>query len=106
MVVSLTCRLARCMMLTDITEALMTDKPPATSTSRAVGGLRVVALFSGMGLGMAASIAIGAFGGKWLDGRLGTEPWLLVLGFALGTVAGFVHLFRLISQLSSNNSSR
>lgn len=90
----------------DDAEALMTDKPPVTSTKRAVGGLRVIALLSGMGLGMAASIAIGAFAGKWFDERLGTEPWFLVAGFALGTIAGFVHLFRLLAQLSPGNSSR
>ena len=45
-----------------------------------------------VGLEVVASIAIGFLGGRSLDGRLGTEPWLLVLGcvFGLGTAARFL----------------
>jgi F0F1-type ATP synthase assembly protein I len=37
---------------------------------------------------VAASIALGYFGGKWLDGRFDTEPWLTLLGFMLGVATG------------------
>ena len=36
----------------------------------------------------AAAIAICGFGGYWLDGKLGTDPWLTVLGVLLGVATG------------------
>lgn len=40
-----------------------------------------------LGLEIVLSVLIGLFGGRWLDERFGTEPWLGVLGFALGVGA-------------------
>ncbi|MGR6837372.1 AtpZ/AtpI family protein [Syntrophomonas erecta] len=37
---------------------------------------------------VAAAVALGYFGGRWLDGRFGTEPWLTVVGFLLGVATG------------------
>ena len=37
-----------------------------------------------LGLEMVLSVLFGLFGGRWLDGRFGTEPWLMWIGFALG----------------------
>jgi len=67
------------------------------SAGRTGSALRAVALLSGAGFTMAAAVALGALLGNWLDHRWGTAPWLLVVGFLLGTVAGFVQMARLIS---------
>jgi F0F1-type ATP synthase assembly protein I len=32
--------------------------------------------------------------GKWLDGKLGTAPWLLIVGAFVGAAAGFYSLYR------------
>lgn len=48
----------------------------------------------GVGLQFAASILLFFFLGRWLDGRLGTEPWLLVLGVFVGLTAGFWSMYR------------
>jgi len=40
-----------------------------------------------LGLEIVLSVLIGLFGGRWLDERFGTEPWLGVLGFVLGAGA-------------------
>lgn len=37
---------------------------------------------------VAAAIALGYFGGKWLDGRFDTEPWLTLAGFMIGVATG------------------
>ncbi len=37
---------------------------------------------------VAASIALGYFGGRWLDNRFDTDPWLTVAGFLLGVATG------------------
>jgi F0F1-type ATP synthase assembly protein I len=44
--------------------------------------------------------------GHWLDGRFGTGPWLLLLGFAAGMAAAGWHLVKLVSSLSAADSDR
>ncbi|MDH3726603.1 MAG: AtpZ/AtpI family protein [Myxococcales bacterium] len=48
---------------------------------------------STVGLELALSIALGLLGGRWLDSKLGTEPWLQWIGFALGLAAGAMSLY-------------
>ena len=48
----------------------------------------------GAGMQFAGAIILFLFAGRWLDARLGTEPWLLLLGVMLGAVGGFVSLYR------------
>lgn len=43
---------------------------------------------------MGASILFFLFAGQWLDRRLGTEPWLLLLGVFVGAGAGFYSMYR------------
>ena len=48
------------------------------------------------GLGMQFALTFLAFGalGYWLDGKLGTTPWLLLIGIALGATGAFISLVR------------
>ena len=48
----------------------------------------------GVGLQFAGAILLFMFAGRWLDSRLGTAPWLLLAGVAVGAVAGFYALYR------------
>lgn len=48
----------------------------------------------GVGLQFAGAILVFLFLGRWLDGLLGTEPWLLLLGVLVGAVGGFASLYR------------
>lgn len=48
----------------------------------------------GVGLQFAASIALFLFLGMWADGKLGTEPWLLIAGVFIGGGAGFWSIYR------------
>ena len=50
--------------------------------------------FLTLGLELALTVVICFFIGRWLDERLGTTPWLLIAGLALGTAGGFIHFFR------------
>lgn len=45
-----------------------------------------------------AGILLGFLLGRYLDGQLGTGPWLAVGGFLLGAAAGFLQLFRAASR--------
>ena len=51
--------------------------------------LKQVGRLSAAGIEVAISTVIGLLGGRWLDEKLGTAPYLTVIGLLLGTVAGF-----------------
>jgi ATP synthase protein I len=51
-----------------------------------------------VGTTLVACIVLGYLLGSYLDPRLGTSPWLTVVGVLLGTAAGFVGLFRTVSR--------
>jgi ATP synthase protein I len=55
--------------------------------------IKVFARVGALGIELAVSTVIGLFGGRWLDGKLGTEPWLSIVGLILGVVAGFRSLY-------------
>ncbi|MBW1875423.1 MAG: AtpZ/AtpI family protein, partial [Deltaproteobacteria bacterium] len=37
-------------------------------------------------------------GGEWLDGKLGTEPWLKWIGLGFGLAAGARSLYRVVRR--------
>jgi len=53
---------------------------------------------SSVGLEMGISVILGLLFGRWLDGKLGTEPWMLILFCALGLTAGFKGVFRAMRE--------
>jgi F0F1-type ATP synthase assembly protein I len=50
--------------------------------------------FSTVGLEMALSVLFGTLAGQWLDGKLGTSPWLLIAGVFFGAAAAGRFLWR------------
>lgn len=48
----------------------------------------------GAGVQIAVSILLFLFAGRWLDARLGTSPWLLLLGVFVGFGASFYSIYR------------
>lgn len=58
---------------------------------------------AGLGLQFAIAACGGMLLGHWLDGRWGTEPWLLFGGALLGFVLGIVQLLRGYSRLSPDD---
>jgi ATP synthase protein I len=66
---------------------------------------RLSTLASG-GLEFAGAILIGLFGGQWLDRRLGTGPWLVVVGVFVGAGAGFLGLYRTLMAGAKRPESR
>lgn len=46
------------------------------------------------GFTLLAGMLIGYYGGRFLDSRLGTAPWLTLVGIMLGVAAGFRILVR------------
>lgn len=50
--------------------------------------------FTGFGLAWALSVLFFLLIGYWLDGRLGTLPWLTITGAFIGAAGGFWSLYR------------
>jgi hypothetical protein len=64
---------------------------PATLQTK---GMKSFGRYGAVGFELLASIAVGYYGGRWLDGKFGTH-FIAVIGFLLGCYAGFRTLFRL-----------
>jgi ATP synthase protein I len=61
--------------------------------------LREAGPYIGLGITLAATVLAGLGVGYWLDGWLGTQPWLLLGGGTLGVFAALVHFFRSVTDL-------
>ena len=86
-----------------------TPEPPKTtgengsSQEHAEGGWPATMLLlgkvSGIGWFVGMAIALGAYGGFWLDGKFDTAPVLTILGLALGVLTAFVGMIRLLGAV-------
>ena len=54
--------------------------------------------YGNLGIEMLVAVLIGAFGGHLLDRWLHTRPWFMLVGFVLGSAAGFRNIFRLMTS--------
>jgi ATP synthase protein I len=53
--------------------------------------------FAGIGIQFAATILVFVFAGVWLDNRLGTSPWLLLVFVFVGAAGGFYSMYRRVT---------
>ncbi|MDP6729262.1 MAG: AtpZ/AtpI family protein [SAR324 cluster bacterium] len=63
-------------------------------------------MFSSMGMELGLSVVVGFLIGSWLDGWLGTEPWLLLIFGAAGIIAGYRSIFRLLKKVQSEQEEK
>lgn len=70
-------------------------RPPKVEEWRGVGSLGTI------GLEVVLSIAFGYFGGRWLDGKFGTEPYLAILGFCFGVGAAVKAFQRALREMKA-----
>ena len=73
--------------------------PDSPSTLRTLGQL------SSVGMSFVLAIVMGFGGGYWLDGVLGTRPWLSFGGFFLGLAAGVLNVYRVVRATSSSTGA-
>lgn len=64
---------------------------------------RKLAELSSLALMLPSSIAVGLFFGYWLDKRLGTDPWMLMIFTLLGVASGLIALVRGISKYNKED---
>ncbi len=67
--------------------------------------LQVAGRTSTIGIELGLSVCLGFFGGQWLDGYLGTDPWFLWVGLALGLAAGAHSLYQLTRKTQAELDS-
>ncbi len=62
----------------------------------------------GIGWYFAACIVLGVVGGKWLDGRFGTEPVFTLIGVFIGLAAALYGGYRTLTErlLKPRNDQR
>jgi ATP synthase protein I len=69
-------------------------RPSAEAKRKASEGGASGAEFAGIGLQFAISILGGVYAGQWLDKKLGSAPWLLMIGLFLGAGLSFYSMYR------------
>lgn len=89
----------------------MTDQPPRRTQEpgdrdEERHGAASAANFASLGLQFAIAIVLFLFVGKWLDGKLGTAPWLLILGVFVGAAGGFYNLYRKLMAEQARDDAR
>ena len=58
--------------------------------------------YGSLGIELILSMAVGYYVGRWADGRLGSTPWLSLLGFLIGIYAGFRQIFRAAKRMTAD----
>ncbi len=61
---------------------------------KAIGSYAQAGAYISSGFQFAGTIIVGLFAGSWVDGKLGTSPFLMIVGCLTGSGAGFYYLVR------------
>ena len=60
----------------------------------------------GVGFFVAGSIILGVVGGRWLDGRLNSEPLFLIIGLLLGIVVAFYGVYTMLRPFINDKQDK
>lgn len=52
---------------------------------------------------MLTPILLGVWGGNWVDAKLGTSPWILMLGIVIGVSSAFLNLYKFVMKAAKDN---
>ena len=61
---------------------------------------------AGVGFFIGSSILLGIFAGHWLDGKLNTEPILVIAGLFLGLAVAFYGVYHMLLPLVSSDQNK
>lgn len=70
--------------------------------NRALGGTE----FAGIGLQFALTLLVFVAAGVWLDRRLGTSPWLVIVCVFAGAGGGFYSMIRRVTAAQRRDAER
>ena len=80
-----------------------TTKRGPESSFRAV---RSVGPLLSAGIQMAVTVVAMFFIGRWLDGKFGTGPWLMITGGLIGSAGGIISFIRTALAVSRSESNK
>ena len=66
---------------------------------------QLIGQLSTIGMSFVLALVIGFGAGYWLDGVLGTKPWLSFVGFFLGLAAGVLNVYREIGSRRTRSAA-
>ncbi len=64
------------------------------------------ASYTHLGLTFAIAALLGFFGGRWLDGEIGTSPLFTLVGAFLGGAGGFINLIRSLNRIQREREEK
>ncbi len=64
---------------------------------------RIIGLVGSFGFTTAGAIAGGYFLGSYLDKKLNTYPWFMLVFIMLGIIGSFIEFFKVIKKLLGEN---
>jgi F0F1-type ATP synthase assembly protein I len=63
--------------------------------------------YAGVGLQFAVAVIVFLYAGQWVDNRLGTDPWGMIIGVFVGAGAAFYSMYhRLMADLRRDEEAR
>lgn len=68
-----------------------------------VQSFRALAQVGNFGFTMAAAILLGYYLGSYLDQKLGTTPWLMLILLILFIIGAFIKFFQSAKEANNNN---
>ena len=66
---------------------------------------RVAGPLFGSGIQLAAAVAVFFFAGRWLDEKLNTSPWLMLIGALVGAAGGMYKFIRSAIDVGKDESA-
>ena len=64
------------------------------------------AQFMGLGLQFVLSLLLFLYLGQWVDGKLGTSPWFMILGVFTGASAAFYSMYRKLKAFEKSEEAQ
>ena len=61
---------------------------------------------AGIGFFIGSSILLGIFAGHWLDGKLNTEPILVIIGLFLGLAVAFYGMYHMLLPVVNSDRNK
>ncbi|MEO5818276.1 MAG: AtpZ/AtpI family protein [Gemmatimonadaceae bacterium] len=84
-----------------------TDKDHESGANRApdAGGGTSPGEFAGLGLQFVIAILGGLYAGQWLDRKLGTAPWFLLIGVFSGAGLSFYSMYHKLMKAQTREDA-
>lgn len=92
-----------CFTLDSLFFRVLSAAAPSLNNDSDKSFLVTFGLYGGAGFTLAASVVAGLLGGNWLDKKLGSAPWLLLVGLIGGAVGGFYNFMRILKMAGKDN---